>query len=247
MKKFIYSLFITGIFLSCGSSETQNDSSSSTYKDALARMNQSFHAIVVDEVIESGSYSYIKYTQDGHEHWGAVARQPIEEGKTYYYQNAMEMKNFHSKSLDRIFPSIWFINDFSNVSPESSTQKSTTSDDLAQGHHTAKDVHQQIEVEKVAGGYSLAEVFKKKSELKDTEVLIRGQVVKLNENIMKTNWIHIQDGTSYNDLFDLTVTTNDQINFKVGDVITVKGKLVLNKDFGYGYKYDYLIEDAKIQ
>lgn len=247
MRKFIYILFIAGILLSCASNETNNNASNVSYKDALARMNQSFHAIVVDEVIESGSYSYIKYTQDGDEHWGAVSRQPIEEGKTYYYQNAMEMKNFHSKSLDRIFPSIWFINDFSNVSPESLTQKSAESDNLAQDHHIAKDAHQQIKVEKAEGGYSLAEIFENKSDLKNTEVLVKGQVVKLNKNIMKTNWIHIQDGTSFNNLFDLTVTTNDEINFKVGDVITLKGKLVLNKDFGYGYKYDYLIENAKIQ
>ena len=36
-------------------------------------------------------------------------------------------------------------------------------------------------------------------------------------------------------------------NFKVGDIVTFEGKLVLNKDFGYGYKYDYLVEKATIK
>jgi len=61
---------------------------------------------------------------------------------------------------------------------------------------------------------------------------------------MKTNWIHIQDGTSYNGLYDLTITTNSTV--KVGDQIVVSGALTLNKDFGYGYKYEVLIENADI-
>jgi len=247
MRKFAYLLIIASIIMSCGSNETENKESSTSYEDALAKMNKSYHTILVEEVIQTENYSYIRYTQDGNEYWGAISKRPIDEGKTYYYRNAMEMKNFESKALERVFPSIWFINDFSEVSPEMMTKKADKSENLAQGHTAAKDVHQKIQVEKPNGGYSLAEIFEKKSDLKDTDVLVKGQVVKLNENIMNTNWIHIQDGTSYNKLYDLTITTKDQINFKVGDIVAFKGKLVLNKDFGYGYQYDYLIEDAKIQ
>lgn len=247
MRKFVYLLLIAGITMSCGSNETQSEDSSTSYKDALARMNQSYHTILVDEVIQTDNYSYIRYTQDGKEFWGAISKRPIEEGKTYYYQNAMEMKNFNSKALDRVFPSIWFINDFSDISPEKISQKADKSEDLAKGHTKADDIHQQIQVDKIEGGYSLAEIFEKKSDLEGTEVLVKGQVVKLNLNIMNKNWIHIQDGTSYNDLFDLTITTINPIDFEVGDEVAFKGKLILNKDFGYGYKYDYIIEDATIQ
>jgi hypothetical protein len=32
----------------------------------------------------------------------------------------------------------------------------------------------------------------------------------------------------------------------VGDIVTLEGKIVLDQDFGYGYKYELLMEDAKI-
>ncbi len=244
MRKLLYVLSIASLLMSCGSNETKNDTTETSYEDALARMNQSFHTIVLDEVIDGGNYSYIRYSQDGNEYWGAITARPLEVGKTYYYREAMEMKNFESKTLERIFPSIWFINDFSEEIPQ---KKATKSDNLAEDHHKASDVHEQIKVNKVEGGFSLAEVFEKKSDLAGQEVIVRGQVVKINTAIMNKNWIHIQDGTSYNSLFDLTITTAEEVSFKVGDVVTFKGKLELNKDFGYGYKYDYIIENASIQ
>jgi len=75
-------------------------------------------------------------------------------------------------------------------------------------------------------------------------VEIRGIVVKVNEQVMGKNWIHIQDGTSDNGNFDLTITSADLP--KLNDEITVKGKIILNKDFGYGYTYEVIMEDAKV-
>jgi hypothetical protein len=256
MRKIIYVLAIAGLLVSCGSNETKKESSETSYEEALARMNQSYHTIVIDEVVDGGNYSYIRYSQDGKEYWGAINARPLEVGKTYYYRDALEMKNFQSKTLDKVFPSIWFINDFSEEPPQNRAmgsmetmggKKAHKSDNLAEDHHKATDVHEQIEVEKAEGGYSLAEIFEKKSDLEATEVLVKGQVVKINTAIMNTNWVHIQDGTSYNGVFDLTVTTDEDIQFQIGDVVTFKGKLALNKDFGYGYKYDYIVEKAKIQ
>jgi hypothetical protein len=76
--------------------------------------------------------------------------------------------------------------------------------------------------------------------------VINAKVVKVSSGIMNKNWIHLQDGTgshttSDNDL----VVTSDAIPI-VGDVVTVKGKLELNKDFGGGYKYNVIIEKANI-
>ena len=60
--------------------------------------------------------------------------------------------------------------------------------------------------------------------------------------IMNKNWIHMQDGTSYNGFNDITITSLEKI--KVDDIVSLKGTVVLNKDLGSGYKYDILIEDA---
>ena len=43
---------------------------------------------------------------------------------------------------------------------------------------------------------------------------------------------------------DLTVTTSSTA--KVGDTVLVNGPLTLDKDFGYGYQYNVIIEDASV-
>jgi hypothetical protein len=251
MKKTLY-LFILVIFsMSCSfNSNTDSEketSENNAYQQVLQRVGKSYNSIKIEEVLQTDNYSYIKYTQDGNEFWGAVAARAIEKGETYYYRDAMEMKNFESKSLNRVFPSIWFINNIFDELPNESVKEPGKSENLAMGHNKAEDIHEQIKVEKAENGYSLAEIFENKTDLKGKDVLVRGRVVKLNKNIMNTNWVHIQDGTSYNNLFDLTITTPQTINFELGDVVTFKGRLSLNKDFGYGYKYDYIIENAEIQ
>jgi len=61
---------------------------------------------------------------------------------------------------------------------------------------------------------------------------------------MGKNWIHIQDGSGDSETNDLTVTCNETV--AIGDIISVEGILTLNKDFGFGYKYDTIIEDALV-
>jgi hypothetical protein len=67
-------------------------------------------------------------------------------------------------------------------------------------------------------------------------------VVKVNKQVMGKNWIHIQDGTDFNNDFDLTITTQDLA--EIGDEVTFKGKISVNKDFGSGYSYEVIMEDA---
>ena len=74
-------------------------------------------------------------------------------------------------------------------------------------------------------------------------VKIRGQVTKFNPEIMGKNWVHIQDGTEFDGRFDLTVTT--AIKVSVGETVTFEGKVAIDKDFGYGYLYNVLLEDGK--
>ena len=73
-------------------------------------------------------------------------------------------------------------------------------------------------------------------------IQISGQCVKLNPNIMGRNWVHLQDGSK--DDYDLVITCDVQI--PVGHTVTLTGKVVLNKDFGSGYKYDILLEEGQL-
>ena len=88
------------------------------------------------------------------------------------------------------------------------------------------------------------EVFAKKDVLNGKMVTVKGEVVKFNSGIMGKNWVHIRDGSGKPGTNDLTATTQDTVN--IGDKVIVTGTLAVGKDFGAGYMYDAIIEDASI-
>jgi len=87
-------------------------------------------------------------------------------------------------------------------------------------------------------------VYKDKAKLDGKQVTVKGKVVKVNNGIMGRNFLHIQDGTGGKDSNDLSVTSTQTA--KVGDAVTISGKVTLNKDFGAGYTYPLIVEEATI-
>jgi DNA/RNA endonuclease YhcR with UshA esterase domain len=87
-------------------------------------------------------------------------------------------------------------------------------------------------------------VYKGKAKLEGKQVTVKGRVVKVNNGIMGRNFLHIQDGTGAKDSNDLSVTSTQTA--VVGDQVTVVGKVTLNKDFGAGYAYPLLVEEATV-
>jgi len=91
---------------------------------------------------------------------------------------------------------------------------------------------------------TVAEVYQEKDSLKGQQVQIRGKIVKVNNQIMNRNFLHIQDGTGKEGSNDLTVTSQDTA--MVADEVIITGTVSLNVDFGSGYMYPLLIEKATI-
>ncbi len=87
-------------------------------------------------------------------------------------------------------------------------------------------------------------VYQEKEQLKDQQVQIRGKVIKVNNGIMSRNFLHLQDGTGQQGSNDLTVTSQETA--EVGDEVVVTGTVSLGVDFGSGYMYPLLIEEATI-
>ncbi|MCF8210120.1 MAG: hypothetical protein K9K38_12060 [Rhodoferax sp.] len=87
-------------------------------------------------------------------------------------------------------------------------------------------------------------VYKDKTKLDGKQITVKGKVVKVNNGIMGRNFLHIQDGTGGKDNNDLSVTSTQTA--KVGDSVTVVGKVTLNKDFGAGYTYPLIVEEATV-
>jgi hypothetical protein len=122
---------------------------------------------------------------------------------------------------------------------------------MAAQHQAAAAGPTDVKIAKIAkaagpDGKTVQELFAGKAALKDKPVTLKGQVVKFSPGIMGRNWIHLRDGTGTPDKnnHDVTVTTQDDA--KVGDVVTVKGTVKVDKDFGAGYAYPVIIEDAKV-
>lgn len=112
-------------------------------------------------------------------------------------------------------------------------------------HGSAAPKFDFSKIVKPKGGKTVQEVFQEKDKLRGKRVTLRGKVVKYNEAIMGKNWLHLRDGTGKNPNNDLTVTT--QTKAKLGDTVLVEGIVTLDKDLGAGYKYDVIIEDAKVK
>jgi len=106
-----------------------------------------------------------------------------------------------------------------------------------------------IKVEKAKGAdaYTVSETHEKAGKLDKKTVSVRGKVVKVSKGIMGKNWVHLQDGSgdAGKGTNNLVVTSQDVP--KVGDVVTAKGILYKDKDFGAGYKYKVIVEEATIK
>jgi hypothetical protein len=100
---------------------------------------------------------------------------------------------------------------------------------------------------KAEGGKNVLEVFTEKSALANQKVSVRGKVVKTNAGIMNKDWLHVRDGSGGEGTNDLTVTTTSQPLPNVGDTVVVTGTVTLDKDFGMGYQYPVLLEDAEVK
>jgi hypothetical protein len=238
--RFYFSIIVLFFLVSCVKNKN----------NPALQQNENGKAFEVAEVIQGSTYTYLKVKENGNEKWVAVTRQDAAAGDVFYYDQELQMNNFHSKEIDRTFEIIYFVNNISKtpLGTENSGAMGDMGGMMGGAKHTGKVSTQQnssIHLEKKAGEITIANIFASRADYSGKEVEIRGIVVKVNPEVMGKNWIHIQDGTSDSGNFDLTVTSNDLA--EVNDEITVKGKIVLNKDFGYGYSYEVIMEDASVK
>ncbi len=196
--------------------------------------------VTVEEVLQATSYTYLKVNNGEKDYWIAIAKADVKEGETVYHADGMEMKNFESRDLDRKFDVVYFVQNFSKQ-PLNIASKSMAGD--GNTRTVAKEI-KAVSVEPAEGGITIAQLYADKESYATKTVKVKGEVVKYNSGIMGRNWAHIQDGTKDGNNYDLTVTTNDDT--KIGQIVTFEGVIAVNKDFGAGYSYDVIMEQAKI-
>ena len=194
------------------------------------------HKVLVEEVKDADIYTYVKVKEDDKSYWMAISKTDVEVGGTYYYDGGMAMKNFESKQFNIIYDEIVFADGL----------RDTPEKPVADNPH--KNITEtavgEIKISTPENGISLEELFKNKENYSKKSVVVKGVVTKVNREILEKNWIHIADGTSFDKKKSLTVSTKEIA--KLGDTVTFKGVVTLNKDFGYGYVYDILLEEGTL-
>lgn len=204
----------------------------------------------VVETMNAAGYTYVQVDDGNKKIWAAAPEFEVAVGDEVIVPDGMPMKNYHSKTLDRDFDVVYFVDSVGNPNAAAATVDPNA--EVPEGHPNTKvsaTTAAQVDLKnitKAEGGKTVAEIIESKTVQADKEVTLRGKVVKYNAQIMGKNWLHIQDGSgdATAGTNDITVTTATEA--KVGDTVLVSGKLTLDKDFGYGYNYPVIIEDAKV-
>ena len=201
----------------------------------------------VVETMDAGGYTYVRVDTGLELMWAVAPQFPVRVGDTVTVPaDGMPMANYHSKTLDRTFDLVHFVALVAVEGAEDGAPRPAPGfsgrNPPAGGDPSAIDFS---DVEKTEGGQTIGEIFEAKGSLAGREVFVRGKVVKFTANIMGRNWLHLRDGTAGpSGGNDLTVTTSDSA--EVGNTVVVRGVLTTDKDFGAGYRYDAIIENASI-
>lgn len=205
----------------------------------------------VIETIDAATYTYVRVDTGGERIWVAAPQFKVKVGDSAEIRGGLAMPNYHSKTLKRDFDVVYFTGGVvvNGVQmPQSSV--GGQSDTMPQGHPSIVDratPPTKVDlsgINKAAGGKTIEEILAGKVKLKGKQVRVRGKVVKYNARIMGKNWVHIQDGTGTAGSNVLLLTTATPV--KVGDTLLATGTVVTDKDFGYGYNYAVMIDDAKV-
>ena len=223
-----------------------------------AGMSRMFEGTVA-EVIDAGRHIYVSVKTGEKLVWIAVTAFDGKPGDKVLVPPGVPVADLHSKRLNRTFKMIYFVGGIRKLDDNKASQEKSK---LQQSHPPVtapaenQMIHPSIEdinaghavdigkVEKAKGGKTVFEIISEIKNLAGKNILLRAKVTRFTPNIMGKNWIHVRDGSGVQGQNDLVVTTMDKAS--IGDVILIRGIVSVDKDFGFGFKYPVIIENAKI-
>jgi len=188
---------------------------------------------VVVTTMNAGSYTYLEVETKGSRYWAAVPQMELTVGDQVDVAPGSEMISFFSPTLNRTFDSIIFTSSVKVLGKDASSDKPATSKPPVRQTQAGSNEIKTVE-----------QIYADRETMKGKQVQVRGKVVKFTPGIMGRNFLHIQDGTGKEGANDLTVTSQQAV--KIGEKVTISGILDTDKDFGAGYTYKVILENAKI-
>ena len=225
-----YSLIICSITFNC----KDNGEYRPVKTEKVSTKTDIKHKVIAKNFENAGKYTYVEVSENNEDYWIAIPKGNIEIGQTYFYKGGMKMVNFKSKELNKTFDEVWFLQDLYKDNPPKNG--------VDNSQNKTKDVFKIIQ--QPEDGISIEKLLSDPESFENKTIVIKGQVIKINKNILDRNWVHIKDGTTFKDKTQITITTKDSVS--IGDVSTFKGVVSLEKDFGYGYIYPVLIENGQL-
>lgn len=198
------------------------------------------HKGVVEDILQTSKYTYLYMSGEGENKWIAIPKSEIEIGETYYYRGGLKKNNFKSTEHDRVFETVYLV---SGVGKDPASIGATGGNPHLNTHPGAT-TDENTKIEPPTGGITIATLLANPKKYDGQTVRVKGRCIKVNNMIMNRNWVHLQDGSLTGETQDLTITTTE--NIPVGAIVALEGKITLNKDFGAGYKYEILMEEAKL-
>ena len=208
------------------------------------------------ETIDVDAYTYILLDVEGSEVWIASSPVWVAKGDVVSFSDAMLMKDFHSKTLDRTFADILFVGNLELISGSGADNSAAQApsphaanphaanphENVTAGAAPAPGSAEPVAVEPLEGGTTIAALFAEGGQLEGREVSLRARVVKFSPNILGKNWVTLQDGTGAAPDDKLVVTTSQEV--EIGAELIVKGTVKTNVDLGAGYAYKLVLEGA---
>ncbi|WP_420321181.1 hypothetical protein [Flagellimonas sp.] len=207
-------------------------------------VDTNMHKVLVSEVVPSSKYVYVKVKEGNREFWIATRKRTINEGGVYLYNEALLKTQFESKEHDRVFDTLYMVTTFIPENHGTGSLKTNKLGNLVEKADTIKKtalVSKNME-EVFVGAIKISDLVKDPQKYQGKMVELSGECAKVNLGIMGKNWIHLKDGSQ--DDFDLVITTQEDI--QKGLMLTVRGIVQLNRNFGSGYVYDILLEQGEI-
>jgi hypothetical protein len=194
-----------------------------------------YHEAKVKEVVHAGSYTYLNVQSGERDYWAVVQRADMPEGAWVRFKEEMAFPTYESKALERTFEDVVFASElYYRTTEEASKHLDLITEPVDASPYKQADT------------LSIQELQKKHVELAGKEIVLRAKVVKVSQHILDRNWVHLQDGTgsAYPGEAVGRVVATSQEAPTVGDVVRVKARVAIDKDFGSGYVYPIILEEA---
>lgn len=234
------------IILSCSNGpkvlESESEAAKEIFQPAQTASNtqSSAHQVYLIDTLGGSRYSYLKVREGAKEFWLATLKSSYVLNEEYIFTKGIYKTDYYSTAFNRTFEEIYLVSDLRPLNAAATQPVAKQIFEAPDKTEGAARERQNLGL--VEGGTSIKELIENSDRYVDQEVKLTAEVVKINANIMDRHWLHLKDGSF--DSFDLVATSQTAV--PAGHVVNLKATLRKSVDFGAGYSYDLILENAEV-